>query len=53
LRDEDDNHLIDLAVAGNTGIVVTNNLRDFDGTDLRFDQIRIISPGDFLKEFGQ
>jgi uncharacterized protein len=53
LRDEGDNHLIELAVAGNAGIVATNNLRDFDGTDLRFDQIRIISPGDFLREFGQ
>jgi putative PIN family toxin of toxin-antitoxin system len=53
LRDEGDNHLIELAIAGNAGIVITNNLRDFDGADLRFDHIRIVSPRDFLEEFGQ
>ena len=50
LQDESDNHLIELAVAGVADVVVTRNLRDLRGAELRFEPLRILSPEDFLKE---
>ena len=50
LRDEADNHLIELAVAGDAEVIVTRNLRDLRGADLRFASLRALSPEDFLKE---
>jgi putative PIN family toxin of toxin-antitoxin system len=29
LRDEDDNHLIELAIAGNANMIATNNIKEF------------------------
>jgi putative PIN family toxin of toxin-antitoxin system len=48
LRDEGDNHLIELAVAGNAIAIVTNNLRDFQGADLLFPNLLIITPEQML-----
>jgi putative PIN family toxin of toxin-antitoxin system len=50
LRDEGDNHLVELAVAGGASAIVTNNVGDFRSADLRFPEIRVLAPGDFLKE---
>jgi putative PIN family toxin of toxin-antitoxin system len=50
LRDEDDNHILELAVAGGASTIVTNNVRDFQGVDLRFPEIRIATPRDLVKE---
>ncbi len=50
LKDESDNHLIELAVAGDAAAIVTRNLRDLRGAELRFEPLRILSPEDFLKE---
>jgi putative PIN family toxin of toxin-antitoxin system len=50
LRDEGDNHLIELAVAGAADCIVTRNLRDLTSMELRFPQIRILTPEEFLKE---
>jgi len=50
LPDEDDNHLIELAVAGAVGWLVTNNIADFKRAELRFPQIRVVRPAEFLKE---
>ena len=50
LPDESDNHLIELAVAGGADFIVTRNLRDLRGNELRFATLRTISPEDFLKE---
>jgi putative PIN family toxin of toxin-antitoxin system len=50
LRDEGDNHLIELAVAGGADWLVTNNITDFEGSQLRFPQIRLVRPEQFLKE---
>ena len=50
LKDESDNHLIELAVAGDADVVVTRNLRDLRSAGLRFEPLRILSPEDFLKE---
>lgn len=50
LRDENDNHLIELAVAGRADVIVTNNLRDFRDPELRFDRPRIMTPQAMLSE---
>ena len=48
LRDEGDNHLIELAIAGAAEVIVTNNLRDLRGGELRFPNLRILTPEQFL-----
>ena len=50
LRDEADNHLIELAVAGGASVIVTKNVRDFQGAELQFPGLRVLTPGDLLKE---
>ena len=44
LRDEGDNHIIELAVAGNAKIVVTNNIKDFERSELIFPNLVILTP---------
>ncbi|MES2993063.1 MAG: putative toxin-antitoxin system toxin component, PIN family [Pseudomonadota bacterium] len=48
LRDEGDNHLVELAVAGGASHIVTLNLRDFKGMDLRFPGLTIATPTQLL-----
>jgi len=48
--DEGDNHVIELAIAGSTSIIVTNNVRDFKQSDLIFPEISILTPNQFLEE---
>jgi len=50
LKDEGDNHLVELAVAGAASCIVTRNLRDFREMELRFPNLRVLSPEDQLKE---
>jgi putative PIN family toxin of toxin-antitoxin system len=50
LPDEGDNHLIELAVAGNAGAIVTYNVKDLQRGQLLWPQLRILTPGDCLKE---
>lgn len=50
LPDEADNHLVELAVAGNAEAIVTHNTRDVAAGELVFDGIRVLTPGDLLKE---
>ena len=50
LRDEGDNHLIELAVAAGANLIITRNVRDFKNMELSFPSIRIVTPEDFLKE---
>jgi len=50
LRDEGDNHLIELAVAGGAEAIVTKNIRDLSSGELRFPGLRILQPADLLKE---
>lgn len=50
LPDEADNHLVELAVAGGAHFIVTRNLRDVARMELRFPELRIAGPEDFLKE---
>jgi uncharacterized protein len=48
LQDEADNHVLELAVAGNASCIVTANRRDFMKSDLKFPGISILSPAEFL-----
>lgn len=50
LRDEADNHLMDLAVAANARYLVTSNVRDFVGRELRLDQVKVIEPAKLIEE---
>lgn len=50
LKDEGDNHLIELAIAGNARYVVTYNLRDFRQTELKFPEIEICTPNTLLEK---
>jgi predicted nucleic acid-binding protein len=50
LPDEGDNHLIELAVAGGATTIVTHNVRDLRGGELRFPQIAVETPGEFMKK---
>jgi len=48
--DELGNHVVELAVAGGAQAIVTKNVGDFNGMELRFAGLRILSPGEFAKE---
>jgi len=50
LRDESDNHLLELAVAGGAHYLVTRNLRDFAASELMFPALRVVSPENFFKK---
>lgn len=50
LRDEGDNHLVELAVAGGARYIVTRNLRDVARMELSFPGLCVISPEALLKE---
>lgn len=49
LRDEADNHLIELAMAGNAQIIATNNIKDFRNPDLLFPNLAILKPEDIIR----
>jgi len=49
LRDEADNHLVELAVAGGAQAIVTRNKRDFRGMQLRFDDLAVLTPAECLR----
>ena len=50
LRDESDNHLVELAVAGNAAWIVTGNEKDLTAGELVFNSFRVVTPGAWLKE---
>lgn len=50
LPDKADNHLVELAVAGGARFVVTRNLREVVHMELKFPELRVVSPEDYLKE---
>ena len=49
LTDEGDNHLLELAAAGNATWIVTNNIRDFKNAELNFPEIQILTPEQILE----
>lgn len=52
LRDAGDNMVVEAAVAGRAEVIVTHNVKDFAGGDLRFDQIEILTPAALLARQG-
>ena len=49
LKDEADNHLIELAVAGNAQIIATNNVKDFQNAELLFPNLAILKPEQIIR----
>jgi len=48
LKDEADNHLIELAIAGNAPIIATYNIKDFRQTELIFNEVLIKRPDEII-----
>jgi len=51
LPDEGDNHLIELALAGGAQAIITHNLRDLRGGELRLGTLRVLTPAQCLEEW--
>ena len=49
LKDEGDNFIVELAVAGNADYIVTKNLKDFRQSELIFDSFKVITPKQLLE----
>jgi putative PIN family toxin of toxin-antitoxin system len=50
LRDEGDNHVVELAIAGGAGTIVTWNKRDYVRGDMELPDVAIMAPPEFLIE---
>ena len=50
LSDEADNHVVELAIAGNAEAIVTHNTRDFARTELCFPELRVLTPSALIGE---
>lgn len=48
LRDEADNHVVDLAVAGHAEYIVTQNEHDFANMELQFPHLKLATAAQFL-----
>jgi predicted nucleic acid-binding protein len=48
LRDEGDNHLVELAVAGGAEVIVTHNIRHLKTMELKFEGLTIATPAQLL-----
>jgi len=49
LRDEKDNKIVELAITSQSDYLITSNVRDFKKAELKFDQLRVITPSEFVK----
>jgi putative PIN family toxin of toxin-antitoxin system len=49
LPDESDNHLIELAIAGNASVIVTHNVKDIARGELVWSHLRVMTPGQLLE----
>jgi putative PIN family toxin of toxin-antitoxin system len=53
LRDEADNHLIELAIPGGAKFLVTGNTKDFRGASLHFPSLAVVTPRMYLTQRGR
>lgn len=53
LRDEADNHIVELAVASNALAIITQNIRDFQQPEIGFSMFKVLSPEAFLEGVGE
>lgn len=51
LKDENDNMLVELAVTSQSDYLITSNVRDFEDAELKFDQLRVVTPSEFVKRW--
>jgi putative PIN family toxin of toxin-antitoxin system len=49
LKDEADNHVVELAIAANVTYIVTNNISDFACAELKQSGYQVITPPDLLR----
>ncbi len=49
LIDESDNFVIELAIAGNATMIITNNTRDFNNSEISFPELQIVTPEIILR----
>ncbi len=49
LKDEADNHLVELAIAARVSYIVTNNLSDFANAELKRIGFEVITPEQLLR----
>lgn len=49
LKDEADNHLIELAVAGNAQIIATHKIKDFQNAELLFPNLSILKSEEIIR----
>ncbi|BAW97974.1 hypothetical protein NIES970_29370 (plasmid) [[Synechococcus] sp. NIES-970] len=49
LKDEGDNHLLELAIAGNAQAIITGNTKDFQRAELLFPDLLILTPEMFIR----
>ena len=50
LRDEGDNHLVELAIAGGAEAMITHNLRDLKAMELKFPALAVLTPLEWLEK---
>ncbi len=49
LKDEKDNKIVELAVTSQSNYLITGNIRDFKDAELKYEQLKIVTPGEFVK----
>jgi len=49
LKDEGDNFLIELALAGSATFIISNNVNDLHGAELKFPELSILTPEQILR----
>ena len=49
LKDEKDNKVVELAITSQSDYLITSNIKDFKNAELKFDQLKIITPSEFVK----
>jgi putative PIN family toxin of toxin-antitoxin system len=49
LIDENDNFIIELAIAGNATTIITNNTKDFNHSEISFPELKIVKPEQLLQ----